>query len=131
MEQLISKYGDSVDAIWSDSGLQDIGVIQAYNEAGLAIPPMTAEPLNGFLKLAKENNVEFAAIGYPPTHSADCLNTALAVLEGKPISSFVNVNVPIFTNAEIDDYVRMDCSDDLWIPAEALSDKLLASLKLC
>lgn len=130
-EQLISKFGDSIDAIWSDSGLQDIGVIQAYNEAGLAIPPMTAEPLNGFLKLAKENNVEFAAIGYPPTHSADCLNTAVAALEGKPVSSFVNVNVPIFTNEEIDDYVRMDCSDDLWIPAEALSDELLASLKLC
>lgn len=131
MEQLISKYGDSIQAIWSDSGLQDIGVIQAYNEAGLAIPPMTAEPVNGFLKLAKENNVEFAAIGYPPAHSAECLDTAIATLEGKPVSSFVNVEVPIFTNNEIDEWVRMDCTDDLWIPAEALSDELLVSLKLC
>lgn len=131
MEQMISKFGDSIDAIWSDSGLQDIGVIQAYNEAGLAIPPMTAEPLNGFLKLAKENNVEFAAIGYPPTHSADCLDTAVAALQGQPVSSFVNVEVPIFTNVENDEYVRMDCSDDLWIPAEALSDELLVSLNLC
>lgn len=131
MEQMISKYGDSIQAIWSDSGLQDIGVIQAYNEAGLPIPPMTAEPLNGFLKLAKENNVEFAAIGYPPAHSAACLDTAVATLEGKPVSSFVNVDVPIFTNAEVDEYVRMDCSDDLWIPAEALSAEVLSSLKLC
>lgn len=131
MEQLISKYGDSIDAIWSDSGLQNVGVIQAYNEAGLSTPPITAEPLNGFLKLAKENNVEFAAIGYPPAHSADCLDTAVAALQGEPVSSFVNVDVPIFTDAEIDDYVRMDCSDDLWIPAEALSDELLVSLNLC
>ena len=131
MEQMITKYGDSIDAIWSDSGLQNIGVIQAYNEAGLSVPPITAEPLNGFLKLAKENNVEFAAIGYPPTHSADCLETAIATLQGEPVSSFVNVGVPIFTDAEIDDYVRMDCSDDLWIPAEALSDELLVSLNLC
>lgn len=131
MEQMISKFGDSIDAIWSDSGLQNVGVIQAYNEAGLPIPPMTAEPLNGFLKLAKENNVEFAAIGYPPAHSAECLDTAVAALEGKPVSSFVNVEVPIFTNAEIDEYVRMDCSDDLWIPAEALSAEVLSSLKLC
>lgn len=131
MEQMISKFGDSIQAIWSDSGLQDIGVIQAYNEAGLPIPPMTAEPLNGFLKLAKDNNVEFAAIGYPPAHSAACLDTAIAALEGKPVSSFVNVEVPIFTNAEVDDYVRMDCSDDLWIPAEALSAEVLSSLKLC
>lgn len=131
MEQMISKYGEDIDAIWSDSGLQNVGVIQAYNEAGLATPPITAEPLNGFLKLAKDNNVEFAAIGYPPTHSADCLDTALAALEGKPVSSFVNVEVPIFTNEQIDEYVRMDCSDDLWIPAEALSDELLVSLNLC
>jgi len=131
MEQMISKFGDSINAIWSDSGLQDIGAIQAYLEAGLPIPPMTAEPVNGFLKLAKDNNVEFAAIGYPPAHSAACLDAAVAVLEGKPVSSFVNVEVPIFTNAEIDDYVRMDCTDDLWIPAEALSAEVLKSLKLC
>jgi ribose transport system substrate-binding protein len=131
MEQMITKYGDSIDAIWSDSGLQNVGVIQAYREVGSSVPPITAEPLNGFLKLAKENNVEFAAIGYPPTHSADCLDTAIAALQGEPVSSFVNVDVPIFTDAEIDDYVRMDCSDDLWIPAEALSDELLVSLNLC
>jgi ribose transport system substrate-binding protein len=131
MEQLLAKYGDEIDAIWSDSGLQDIGVIQAYNEAGKSIPPMTAEPINGFLKLAKENGVKFLAVGYPPTHSADCLDTAVAALEGKQVSSFVNVDVPVFTDAEVDNYVKMECSDDLWVPADLLSDELLASLKLC
>lgn len=131
MEQLLTKYGDDIDAIWSDSGLQDIGVIQAYNEAGKQIPPMTAEPINGFLKLAKENGVKFLAVGYPPTHSADCLDTAMAVLQGEPVSSFVNVDVPVFTDAENDQYVKMECSDDLWLPADLLSDELLASLKLC
>lgn len=131
MEQLLTKYGDEIDAIWSDSGLQDIGVIQAYNEAGKEIPPMTAEPINGFLKLAKENGVKFLAVGYPPTHSADCLDTAMAVLQGEPVSSFVNVDVPVFTDAENDQYVKMECSDDLWLPADLLSDELLASLKLC
>jgi ribose transport system substrate-binding protein len=131
MEQLLTKYGDEIDAIWSDSGLQDIGVIQAYNEAGKEIPPMTAEPINGFLKLAKENGVKFLAVGYPPTHSADCLDTAVAALEGEPVSSFVNVDVPVFTDAENDEYVKMECSDDLWLPADLLSDDLLASLNLC
>ncbi len=131
MEQLLTKYGDEIDAIWSDSGLQDIGVIQVYNEAGKEIPPMTAEPINGFLKLAKENNVKFLAVGYPPTHSADCLDTAVAALQGAPVSSFVNVDVPVFSDAENDQYVKMDCSDDLWLPAGLLSDELLASLKLC
>ena len=128
---MLTKYGDQIDAIWSDSGLQDVGVIQVYKEAGMPIPPMTAEPVNSFLKLAKDNNVEFAAVGYPPAHSASCLDAALAALGGQTISSFVNVDVPMFTNEQIDDYVRMDCSDDLWIPTTGLSDDLLKKLKLC
>ena len=131
MEQLLTKYGDEIDAIWSDSANQDIGVIQAYNEAGKEIPPITGEPLNGFLKLAKENAMKFVAIGYPPSHSAECLDAAVAALGGKPVSSFVNVKVPMFTDADIDKYLRKDCSDDLWVPTDALINELLASLKLC
>jgi len=131
MEQLLAKYGDQIQAIWSDSGLQDIGVIQVYKDAGKPVPPITAEPVNGFLKLAKDNNVTFAAVGYPPTHSTECLDTALAALKGETVTSFVNVDVPLFTNKEIDKYVRTTCSDDLWIPADVIPDDVLKSLKLC
>ena len=131
MEQLLTKYGDEIDAIWSDSANQDIGVIQAYNEAGKEIPPITGEPLNGFLKLAKENAMKFVAIGYPPSHSSECLDSAVAALQGKKVSSFVNVKVPMFTSADIDKYLRKDCTDDLWVPTDALSNELVASLKLC
>jgi ribose transport system substrate-binding protein len=131
MEQLLAKYGDQIKAIWSDSGLQDVGVIQVYKDAGKQVPPITAEPVNGFLKLAKDNNVTFAAVGYPPTHSTECLDTALAALKGETVTSFVNVDVPLFTNKEIDKYVRTTCSDDLWIPADVIPDDVLKSLKLC
>ena len=131
MEQLLPKYGDQINAIWSDSGLQDIGVIQVYKEAGKTIPPMTAEPLNGFLKLAKDNNVKYLAVGYPPTHSATCLDTAVAALKGEPVSSFVNVDVPIFSSAQQDQYVKTQCSDDLWIPADVIPADVLKQLKLC
>jgi ribose transport system substrate-binding protein len=130
-EQQIVKFGKKIQAVWSDSGIQDIGVIQAFKAAGLPIPPMTGEPVNAFLKLAKANNVQFAAIGYPPSHSAICLDTAVAALQGKSVSSFVNVDVPLFTNDQIDQWIKPACSDDLWLPADSIPADVLKSLKLC
>ena len=130
-ESMITKFGSKIQAIWSDSGIQDIGAIQAFLAAKLPIPPMTAEPVNAFLKLAKANNVEFAAIGYPPSHSAFCLDTAVAALKGEPVTSFVNVAVPLFTNADIDKWVQPACSDDLWLPADGIPADVLKKLKLC
>ncbi len=131
MEQLLTKHGDKIDAIWSDSGINDVGVIPVYVEAGKKIPPMTGEPLNGFLKLAKQHNVDFLAVGYPPTMSVDCLNAAVDALQGKPLTSWVNAPVPIFELSGVDKYVKTACSDDLWVPAVGLSDELLKKLKLC
>jgi len=131
MEQLLTKHGDKIDAIWSDSGINDVGVIPVYVEAGKKIPPMTGEPLNGFLKLAKTHNVDFLAVGYPPTMSVDCLNAAVDALQGKPLTSWVNAPVPIFELSGIDEFVKEACSDDLWVPAVGLGDELLKKLKLC
>jgi ribose transport system substrate-binding protein len=131
MEQLVSRFGDEIDAVWSDSGFGAIGVIEVYTERGLEVPPVTGEPINGFLKLAAENDVRFAAVGYPPTHSATCLDAAISALNGEPLESFINVEVPIFDDTQVDDYVEPDCSDDLWLPAENLGDELLAELELC
>jgi ribose transport system substrate-binding protein len=129
MESLLVAH-PKIDAIWSDSAIQDIGVIQAFKEAGRKIPPMTTEPLNGFLKLAKDNNVQFLAVGYPPGHSARCLDAAVDALKGKPLPNFINVDAPLFTDKEIDQYLKADCSNDLWVPTELPQSKL-SELKLC
>jgi ribose transport system substrate-binding protein len=129
MESLLVKF-PNVDAIWSDSAIQDIGVIQAYSEAGKEIPPMSSEPLNGFLRLANQNDVSFAAIGYPPYHSERCLQAAIDTLHGEPQPRFINVDAAVFTDQDIDQYYEPQCSDDLWVPSELPSTKL-EELKLC
>ena len=131
MEQLVTRFGDEIDAVWSDSGFGAIGTIQVYTERGLEVPPVTGEPINGFLKLADEHDVRFAAVGYPPTHSATCLDAAISALNGETLESFINVDVPIFDDTQVADFVEPECSDDLWLPAANLSDELLAELELC
>jgi ribose transport system substrate-binding protein len=121
-----------IDAVWSDSALMMVGAIEAFNEAGRPIPPMSTEPLNGFLRLAKENDVEFLAVGYPPNHSAVCLDSAISILQGEPVPNFVNIEVAVFDDTEIDDWYKEGYSDDLWVdlPQYTLPDNILEDLEL-
>lgn len=122
--------GKNLDGIWSDSGISDLGVVEAYQQAGEEPPPMTGDSSNAFLKAVDGTDVKFALSPFPPEQSMQCLDVALDALAGKPVPNVVNVEAPAFTDAEIDEYIRRDCSDDLWIPS-SLPEPLLKRLKLC
>jgi len=126
---LVAKY-PNLDGIWSDSAISDLGVVEAYKQAGKQAPPMTGDSSNAFLKAVHGTNVKFALSAFPPEQSMKCLDVALDALAGKPVPNIVNVESAAYTNADIDKYIRPQCSDNLWIPS-SLSDELLTKLKLC
>lgn len=121
---------DDIDAVWTDGAGQAVGAIEAFKEAGREIPPFAAEPLNGFLRLAAEEGFPFVAVGYPPSHSSQCLDAAMAVLDGEPVPSFINIEVPIFDTDELDEWYRPNCIDDLWLPTP-LTDEQLIDQGMC
>lgn len=126
---LVTQYPD-LGGIWSDSGYGDLGVLQAYREAGKPVPPVTGDASNAFLKAAQGTDATFALSSFPPEQSEQCLDTAMDILKGKPVLNKVNINSPSFTNAEAAKYVRPDCSDNLFVPA-TLPDAELRQLGLC
>lgn len=127
---LVTKF-PNLAGIWSDSGYGDLGVVQAYTEAGKKVPPLTGDANNAFLKAAqKDPSVQFALSSFPPEQSMQCLDTALDVLAGKPVLDKNYIQSPSFTNAQTAKYVRDDCSDNLQIPS-SLPAPLLKTLKLC
>jgi ribose transport system substrate-binding protein len=129
MQALLTQY-DDIDAVWADGGGQAVGAIEAFKDAGREIPPFTAEPLNGFLRLASEEGFPFVAVGYPPSHSAACLDAAMAILAGETVPSFINVEVPLFDQTGLDEWYRADCVDDLWLPTP-LTDEELVEQEFC
>lgn len=129
MQSMLTRF-DQIDAVWSDGAGQAIGAIEAFKDAGREIPPFAAEPQNGFLRLADEEGFEFVAVGYPPSHSADCLDAAMEVLSGEPVPSFINVEVPLFDTEELGEWYRPECVDDLWLPTP-FSDEELVGQELC
>jgi ribose transport system substrate-binding protein len=126
---LVTQY-PNLAGIWSDSGYGDLGVVQAYQEAGRPVPPVTGDSINAFLKAVQGTDVKFAMSSFPPEQSMECLDTAMDVLEGKPVLDKVYINSPSWTHEDIDEYVRPECSDNLFVPAE-LPDAELARLDLC
>lgn len=129
MQTFLTRF-DQIDAVWADGAGQAIGAIEAFKDAGREIPPFAAEPLNGFLRLAAEDGFPFVAVGYPPSHSADCLDTAMTILDGESVPSFINVDVPLFDQDGLDEWYRPNCTDDLWLPTP-LTDEELVEEGLC
>jgi ribose transport system substrate-binding protein len=126
-QSLVSKH---LDAIWSDSSFTALGVYEAYTQAGKPVPPVTGDASNAFLKAVQGKNVKFALSPFPPEMASQCLDTALAIVQGKPVANFVNVQAPAFTNADASKYIKPQCSDNLWVPATLpLSEQ--HKLKLC
>lgn len=128
-QNLISAHPD-LDAIWSDSGYGAIGVVQAYQEAGLPVPPLTGDAINEFLMAAENTDTEFALSTFPPEMSMDCLDTALSLLEGENVLNKVYIDSPSFTKETAAEYVREDCDGSLLVPSSA-PQELLVSLGLC
>lgn len=126
---LLAQHPD-LNGIWSDSGISDLGVVEAYKQAGKRVPPLTGDSSNAFLKAVKGTDVKFALSAFPPEQSMQCLDVALDILAGKKVPNVVNVDSAAYTQDQIDKYIRQECTDNLWVPA-SLPDPLLKKLKLC
>jgi ribose transport system substrate-binding protein len=127
MASLLQKYGDQINGVWSDHGLQGSGALEAFVEAGWEkgkIPPITCADLNGCVKLAVENDVPAFNYDYPPAMGGVAVNVALDVLAGKPVPHQYEMNVDIaITKGDetdsvkadkwVEDYARLDKPNDL------------------
>jgi ribose transport system substrate-binding protein len=132
-EQWIAQYGDQIDGIWSGGAQMSQGIVEAYLDAGVELPPIAGgEYANGFLRLAKENNINFSAWQYPNAMSILCLDTAVKVLKGEPVARFIDFkdelpNTKNFGVAELEQYYNPAWSDDVFGPI-FLSDEKMKEL---
>jgi ribose transport system substrate-binding protein len=124
---MIQKYGDQINGIWNDSGVQGGGSLEAFVAAGYkpgTIPPATCADLNGCLRIAVENKVPVLNFDYPPAMGGAAVELALQVLAGASVPKlyFVNSDVVVSKGYEtpsihadrwVEDYVRLDKPMDL------------------
>ena len=127
MASLIQQYGDTIDGVWSDHGMEGSGAIEALVESGRApgtFPPITCTDLNGCVKLAVENDQPAFNFDYPPAMGGLSIEIALDILAGKPVphNYIMDVNIAVTQGDEtasvqadiwVEDYARLDAPNDL------------------
>ena len=122
MEQWLAQHGEDIDAIWSGGAQMSQGIISAYLDAGMEVPPIGGgEYAQGFLRLAQENDIEFNAVQYPNAMVILCIDAALQILRGEPIPRFIDFRDYLertqdFTNENMDEFFNPNWSDDVFGP---------------
>jgi ribose transport system substrate-binding protein len=129
-ETWLAQHGDEIDGIWSGGAQMSQGMISAYVDAEMEIPPIAGgEWQNGFLRLALEHGFKFYAWMYPNAMITICLDAAIQILQGEPIPRFIDFidQIPSalpFTDAEAADYYIPKWSDDVHGPVTMPDEKL-------
>ncbi len=111
-----------IDGVWAGGGEMAIGAELAFKDAGRPQPVYGfANVLNGFLRLAKEDNVKFYGVPDPPGMAKQCLDTAIDVLQGKPVKKFIDIGQTLegsdgFDQTQIDKRYIPQLNDDFVLP---------------
>ncbi|HLL50560.1 MAG TPA: substrate-binding domain-containing protein, partial [Thermomicrobiales bacterium] len=88
--------------VWCQGGTD--GVVRAFIDAGIPIPPIAGEAENGFRKQMAEYKDQFQglSIGQTPGLVAVSMRAALSLLMGEPVPSAVSVPLPMATTDELE-----------------------------
>ncbi len=113
MEAMLAST-DQIDGIINDGGNMGIGIVDAYLDAGLEIPYMCGDDGNGWLRKARDHDVEFLAVHGGAEVYGDAVDTCVKVMRGEPVAKNVLANIISFTNEELEQYYRPDLNDQFW-----------------
>jgi ribose transport system substrate-binding protein len=126
MEQFLTRH-NKIDAVWSDSGVQAVGIIQALQAANRLdeVKMIVGGQLNGFLKQWDELGFQ----GYGSTISTDvgilASQLGLDIATGR-YTPEANVPAPlvVIDQESLDEFVRTDLPDSYWA-TEVLPNSVL------
>jgi ribose transport system substrate-binding protein len=133
-EVWISQYGADIQGIWSDGGQMSQGIIEAFQEAKLPVPPIaSADYSNGLLRQVQDNSITFHAGQYPNAMIILCIDTAIKILQGESVPRFIDFRSEMdktqdVDNTNIGDFYNAKWSDDVFPPI-FLPDAKMVELK--
>jgi len=103
-----------VDGVWVQGG--GPGVIQAFKDAGVALPPMAGEAENGFRKAMAAGEFEGISVGQTPGMVAVSMAAALELLQGTELPANISMPLPLVVSEDVEEGVHFfpDLPDDFF-----------------
>ena len=103
----IDRFGN-IDAVWMDAGGTAVGVLEAFEDAGLPFPIMVGEDQMDYLKFWKENDLTAIAPTFPTYQWRTAVLAAVMILQGEPVDARWVVPQPNVTQDNLDQYYLPD-----------------------
>ncbi|PJJ63236.1 ABC transporter substrate-binding protein [Compostimonas suwonensis] len=117
-----------IAGIYSQGGGPSLGALNAIEQRGSALVPITGEGYNGFLKKWKElkdsQGWESIAPSNPPYLGAIALDYAVKAVRGEDPGQAPHIDLPVITQDTLEDYVRPDLPDAFFLPTQLSEESI-------
>ena len=103
----INRFG-TIDGVWMDAGATSVGAIEAFEDLGMEVPPITGEDQQDFLRKWKDDGLTAVAPTYPTYQWRTPVIAALNILNGEEVPGEWTLPQPLITNENLDQYLQPD-----------------------
>ncbi|TXK41422.1 substrate-binding domain-containing protein [Nonomuraea sp. C10] len=103
----IQRHG-TIDGVWMDAGATAVAAIEAFEDAGLPVPPINGEDQQDFLQKWKDAGLTAVAPTYPTYQWRTPIIAALKILKGEEVPEMWNLPQPKVTGDNLADYLQPD-----------------------
>ena len=97
-----------IDGVWMDAGATSVAASEAFEDAGVDVPPITGEDQQDFLIKWQEEGWDTIAPTYPTYQWRTPIIAALNILKGEEVPKEWVLPQPKITNDNLADYVQPD-----------------------
>ena len=103
----IQRHG-KIDGVWMDAGATAVAAVEAFQDAGVTIPPFVGEDQQDFLSTWVAEKMTAVAPTYPTYQWRTPIIAALRILEGKPVPEEWVLPQPKITQDQVQSYLKKD-----------------------
>jgi ribose transport system substrate-binding protein len=103
----IAREGE-LDGIWMDAGATAVAAIEAFEDEGLDVPPITGEDQQDFLQKWSDDDLTAVAPTYPTYQWRTPVIAAVRILNGEQVPEEWNLPQPKITAENLDGYLNPD-----------------------
>ena len=97
-----------LDGVWMDAGATSVAAIEAFEDAGVDVPPITGEDQQDFLTKWKEDGLTAVAPTYSNFQWRTAVIAPVKILKGEEVPKEWVLPQPKITEETLDDYLDPD-----------------------
>ncbi|WP_241672024.1 ABC transporter substrate-binding protein [Streptomyces sp. IB2014 016-6] len=101
----LTRHGD-IDGVWMDSGATAVAAVEAFEDAGKDVPPITGEDQQDFLQAWQDKDLTAIAPAYPTFQWRTPVIAALDILKGQDVPKEWKLPQPTITQDNLADYLK-------------------------